>query len=232
MSIEIYKRDICLGMERLKTTELFQILQDVATEHCNEIGYGGDVIGPKGLIWVIARYRLEVKRWPDAGECIHVVTWPGKTRHMLFPRHYIIEDAAGNTILEASAIWTLMDQNERKMVRPGPYGVELDGIVTGREVSLPSAPKKLPIIATESFIVPERFLDVNRHMNNIKYYELAENCFGETINGLHLKAASTEYASEALLGDEVKLSWGREGNSFYITGENHRTVFKMNLEYA
>ena len=232
MSIEVYRAEFRLGDKKPTTGDLFRILQDAATMHCDIIGYGGDVMEPLGLMWVIARYKVDVKRYPRANEHIAVDTWPVPARHMLFPRHYLVKDDEGNVIIEASAIWTVVERQERKMVNPTPYGVDFGGIITGNELRLPTAPKKLPIMHDGSFVVPEDYLDVNGHMNNTRYYELAEKFFGERIEGMSLKAASTEYAAEALLGDELKLSWGWEENRYYIIGENEGTVFKMNLEYA
>ena len=60
---------------------------------------------------------------------------------------------------------------------------------------------------------------------------MAEESIGDEIEGKTLCSASTEFANEALLGDELKISIGRQENKYYITGETDAQIFKMNLEY-
>ena len=109
------------------------MLQQVSGEHCDILGYGMDKIGPQNLIWVVVRQKLELSSYPQAGEELLIETWPGPTRHGLFPRHYEIYASNGELIGTACALWTLVDVESRRMIKPEDYGVELQGITTGRE---------------------------------------------------------------------------------------------------
>lgn len=228
--MEIFKKESQLG-EKLSTAELFWMLQEVSTEHCQILGFGMDLMGPKGLIWVVARHKLEVKRYPMPNEAVRIETWPAPARHGLFPRHYEMYGADGELLLTASALWTLVDINTRRMIKPESYGVEVPGFLTGREQAKPKAPKKLMQDRAVKFVVPKEYLDNNGHMNNTKYYELAEESIGDAINGKTLGGIATEYAAEALLGDKLKISIGQSGDSYYVTGETDRAIFEMFLEY-
>ena len=68
-------------------------------------------------------------------------------------------------------------------------------------------------------------------MNNTRYYRMAEECIKEQIAGKEFVNASTEFASEALLGDKLKISVGQDGDRFYVSGETDAPIFKMLLEY-
>ncbi len=228
--MEIYKKEFQLG-ERLSTAELFWMLQEVSTEHCQIMGFGMDLMGPKGLIWVVARHKLEVKRYPQSNERVRIETWPAPARHGLFPRHYEMYGADGELLLSASALWTLVDINTRRMIKPESYGIEVPGFLTGREQGNPKSPEKLPQDRVVEFVVPQEYLDNNGHMNNTKYYQLSEESIGDAIKGKTLSRIATEYASEALLGDKLKISIGQNGDSYYVTGETDQPIFKMFLEY-
>lgn len=217
--------------EGLSLGGLFRLFQDVSTIHCDALGLGMEVIGPRGLIWVVARQLLQVERWPAAGERISIKTWPGPTRHMMFPRFYTVLDAGGEKIMEGSAIWTMVDMESRKMVSPGSYGFELEGCVTGEEGPTPKAPKRLETGGSGSFTVPESYIDGNKHMNNTRYYDIACSSLAGETGGLRLKRAVTEFAAEARLGDDIALSWGREEKRFYIEGRGSALIFRMSLEY-
>ncbi len=229
--MEIYEKSFLIEREGLQTAQLFRELQQVSVRHCDRIGYGMDVVGPKGLIWVVVRQRLDIERWPQAGETIGIRTWPGDTRHGMFPRYYRMEDEAGQPLGEGCALWTLVDAASRRMVRPEDYGVSLEGLKTGREGALPHAPEKLPVSRSMDFVVPEEFLDSNGHMNNTRYYELAERCIGEELSGAKLRRAVTTYSAEALLGDRLELQLGQEGKRYFISGRTDADIFKMYLEY-
>ena len=229
--MESYKKIVEIGQNAPSTEELFLLLQQASGEHCDQLGFGMEIMGPKGLIWVIVRHRLNIIRYPRCGEEIIIETWPGLTRHGLFPRHYEIKDCSGEIIAESAALWTLVDVNSRKMIKPETYGVDFPGTVNGREKPSPKAPEKLPQDKCFEFIVPEEYLDGNGHMNNTRYYRMAESCIKEEIAGKELVMASTEFASEALLGDKLKISVGQDGNRFYVSGETDAPIFKMLLEY-
>ena len=229
--MEIYKAGYQLKDERLRAGDLFRILEEVSTVHCNSLGLGADVIVPKGLIWVVARQRIDIERCPLPGEAVEVLTWPGINRHVLFPRFYQIKDLAGEKIASGCAVWTMVDVNTRKMISPAAYGLRAEGLVTGEESRLPTAPEKLPTDRSVAFTVPEEYLDVNGHMNNTRYYDLAESCIPAGAEGLSLAGAVTEYVSEALAGDKMTVSWGRDGDRFYVCGDSAGPVFKMSLHY-
>ena len=229
--MEIYRKVVKTENRKLRTSELLHILQDAASEHCEIIGYSGDVVGPMGLIWVIARQKLSVHRYPKPGEELVVRTWPTPDRHGLFPRQYIIESTEGEKLVSACAIWTLMDVSTRRMIRPENYGIEFGGLITGEETASPRAARKLEISGEREFTVPEDYLDVNMHMNNTRYYDLAEDSIGRDGEEWILRELCTEYVSEALLGDKVLVRYGNEGDLWYVTGDTDNTVFRMNLTY-
>lgn len=230
--MNVYKKEYTLGEKRPSTGELFRMLQEIATLHCNALGLGMDVIGPKGLIWVVVKQYVKIHRYPRPGERLVLSTWPGMSRHMMFPRHYMLCSASGETLLTGNALWTMVDFETRKMINPVEYGFEMEGLVTGNEEKLIFRLPKLPIGNSAKFTVPEAYLDANRHMNNTRYYDMAEHCLGAEIEGLCLREAMTEFISEACLGEKMAVSWGREENRFYICGDEEKPIFRMSLEYG
>ena len=229
--MDIYEKEYLLENERLSTGELFRMLQDVSTLHCNELGLGMDVIGPKGLIWVVAKQYVKIRRCPRPGERIVLSTWPGSIRHAMFPRHYMIY-SGGERLMTGNALWTLVDVHTRKMVSPSEYGLDMEGLVTGNEEKLIFRLPRIEIGQSAEFVVPEAYLDTNKHMNNTRYYDMAEHCLGEATEGLCLREVMTEFISEARLGEKINVSWGREGDRFYICGDEEKPIFRMSLEYG
>ena len=228
--MEIYEKQVLAPADGLSTRELFLWLQEIANEQCVGYHLTGDDLEKKGLMWVVIRYLVRIPRWPAAGEALRLQTWPGATRHGMMPRSYRLLDGAGNCIASASSIWTVVDRETRKMVNPEEHGVILEPLVTGLEERRPPAPAKLPTTAEVEYTVERPVLDTNGHMNNTRYYELAERCIGR--EGGQPRRIVTEHQSEIRLGQSMCVSWGREGERYYIEGAKEGPVFRMELDYA
>ena len=230
--MEVYRRNYTVGAEGLSTQALFKFLQDIAGEQCIPLKLSGPDLEKRGLMWVIIKYRLQVSRWPQPGETIQANTWPGKTRHGMMPRFYVLRDAGGETLLAASSIWAVVDRQTRAMVNNEELGVHIDPLETGEEIRLPGAIKKLETTQERLFRVPAEYLDENGHMNNTFYYTVAEDCLGRDARRDRLLEVSTEHVSEALCGEELLLRWAESEGLGYITGSlGDKLIFRMNLRY-
>ena len=230
--MEVYKKEFSVGAGGLGTRELFRLLQDIAGEQCAPYQLTGPDLEKKGLMWVIIRYRLEASRWPQPGERLCAHTWPGRARHGMMPRFYVIRGESGDTPIAVSAVWAVVDRQSRAMVSGEELGVTLEALETGEEIRLPGAVRRLATCESAAFTVPADYLDENGHMNNTRYYELAERCIGRDARRRGLREVLTEHLSEALCGEELSLRWGEQDGLWYILGEHgDKPVFRMNLRY-
>ena len=235
--MSIYRRELLLRSQhvdmyrRLRTSELFRMLQEASIRHTEDLGMGREKTLDRGILWVLGLQRAEITRMPEYDEEIVLKSWPGKTMHVLFPRYYSMETKSGEPLLRASALWTLVDEKKRKMVFPEKAGIVIDGITTGEEIDLPSPPARLDCSGSRVFTVPYSYVDINGHMNNCRFFDLAEDVTGAAAAGRTLREIRAEYASEALMGQELTVRWGRDGSRYFISGETGQCVFRMSLVY-
>lgn len=235
--MSVYREEILLRNKdvemhrRLRTSTLFQMLQEASIRHTEQLGMGRDKTLDKGILWVVGLQRAEITRMPVYDEQIVLKTWPGKTMHVFFPRYYQLETPVGEPLVRASALWTLVDSNTRRMAFPEKVGVFIDGVVTGEEIELPASPPRLPMTEAVPFRVPYSYVDLNGHMNNTRYFDLAEDCIPASAEGRALRLVQTEYVSEARCGAELQVRWGAEGGAYFLLGEAEKPVFRMRLEY-
>ena len=225
----VYEESFSVPREGLCTGDLFRMMQKISGDHCRQIGYGESVMEEKGLMWVIIRHSVEVLCWPEPGQLLRLRTWPGATRHGTCPRWVRVERENGELLAGGCAIWSVVDRKSRKMVAPAAYGIEIEPLVTGLETRRPAAPARLQAAEHTDYTVDADVLDENGHMNNTRYYDLAERCLGTL--GRPLRAALTEYVAEAREGDVLHLSWGSEGNCYVLSGETDTPAFRMELHY-
>ena len=192
--LTLRSRDVDM-FRRLRTSELFKLLQEASIRHTEQLGMGRDKTLDKGILWVLLMQRAEITRMPEYDERIVLRSWPGKTMHLLFPRFYSLETEAGEGLVKASALWGLVDAKTRKAVFPERYGVEIAGMESGEEIDLPGPIRKLDCDREKRFEVPYSYVDLNGHMNNTRYFDLAEDCVGAAVKGKRLKEIRAEAAS-------------------------------------
>jgi len=235
--MSVYREEIHLRAKdvdlyrRLRTSELFRLLQEASIRHTEQLGMGREKTLDKGILWVLTQQRCEIRRMPEYDEHVVLKSWPGRNMHLLFPRHYSMETAAGEPLLKASAIWCLVDAKSRKVVFPEKYGVQIDGAETGEEIELPRPIRKLDCTETRVFTVPYSYVDLNGHMNNARYFDLAEDSIPAAAAGEKLRLVCAEYSNEAHLGEQLRLRWSREDRRCYMEGGAEKTCFRMLLEY-
>ncbi len=236
--MSVYERTERLGSShvdmhrRLRTSVLFGWLQEAAIAHTEALGMGRDKTLDRGVLWVLGLTTAQIARTPSYDEEVVLRSWPGKTMHVLFPRYCAIDAAGGEPLVRACALWTLVDAKTRKLVFPERYGIELPGVTTGDEIPIPSAPRPLPQTESRPFTVPYSYVDLNGHMNNTRYFDLAEDMLPAAAAGRPLTAVTAEFSREARFGETFTLRLGGDGARFYLTGEAEQgTVFRMSLTY-
>ena len=119
----------------------------------------------------------------------------------------------------------------RSIVFPEKHGISIDGQATGDEIPLPSSIRKAELRPCRSFTVPYSFVDLNGHMNNTRYLDLAEDCIHEEVQGRELTALRMEFVREVRLGDTIELSCGRDGERWLVCGGREKTNFRIELSY-
>ncbi|MBR3361592.1 MAG: hypothetical protein IKG39_09655, partial [Lachnospiraceae bacterium] len=95
----------------------------------------------------------------------------------------------------------------------------------------PKAPK-LPELTEESpFTVPYSYTDLNGHMNNTRYFDLAEDTMPASLRCRNIRKISAEYSSEAHAGEPVTLRFACDENAFFLSGEAEKRLFRLSLLY-
>ena len=216
---------------RLRLSRLFELFQEASIRHTEELGMGREKTLDRGILWVLLMQRAEIVRMPEYDEEIFLKSWPGRTMRLLFPRYYTVEDAAGRMLVQASALWSLVDMETRKVVFPEQYGVEIAGAENGSEVALPKPLARRTGDHNLDFRVPYSYVDLNGHMNNTRYFDLAEDAVGAAASGMLLRGICTEYTNEARFGETLHLHWSRDEGLFFLSGESEKQVFRMELKY-
>lgn len=217
------------SFRRLRTSKLFEWIQELSITHTEALGMGKEKTLDQGLLWVVTMQRVKIARMPLYKETVTLETSPGKTMHVLFPRYYTIKDEQGNTLIEGSALWTLIDEKTRSFVFPESYGIHIEGEVN-ESVPLPSSLVSETCETPVSFTVPFSYTDINGHMNNTRYFDLLEDHFDIYRN--IPKEIQTQYATELHHNDTVALHECINNHQYTYTGIlKDKPAFTIRMDY-
>ena len=229
----VFEKKIVVPKEGLSTQALFHELQELSGDAVSENGCHNARLKEKGLMWVVVRYDVRLTRALRGGESLKMLTWAEPFRHGMSKRNYRLSDEAGELALEGSGVWSIVDRETRAMIRPEDYEIVFVTENSELDPPRPAAPEKGRLLDSGSYSVPPEVLDENGHMNNTRYFSLAEALPGAPGAEAVLRRARVAYQNEARLGEELKLQWGRDGQCFYVIGTGERGIcFQMSLDYA
>lgn len=227
---KIESRDV--NMEaKLRPSAFLQFFQELAAEHAASLGYGYDYMQSKGLMWIIVKNHVIFHKLPSYGESVSLSTWTTGRRHALFPRFARMISACGEVLVDCASYFVVVDKKSRQAVFPENEGISISGEALGTEIALPGRIRAMEHTESAEFEVPYSYIDLNGHLNNVRYVDIAEDLLSVSERGRQVKELSIEYAHEALLHDILTVSWANEGPAYCINGSTDHTVFNMELIY-
>lgn len=186
---------------------LLYYAQEAAGGHCKQLGLDWNSMAAKDLFWAVLRHRVSVSRLPKAGETIRLQTWPMPATRAAYPRSVRALDTEGNRLFDVVSLWVLMNIQTRAMVLPGKSGVEVPGMLRGDELTAPGSLIPGNHENTVHWVVAEKDLDINGHVNNAKYLDHAEALAGSFRQTHNPKELTVCYLAEARLNQQISLNW-------------------------
>lgn len=200
----------CAADGRATLPTICNYLQEAASLNAEELGFSKSNFDAAGanISWVLTRMVVKMSRYPDWEEEVTIVTFPRGGRKIVAWRDFEILGADGSRIGAASSEWMLIDLTTRRL-QPLPEFVFscLDPSlkpVLGEEpftprLKFPEGESAAPL----SFRAQQCHIDMNGHVNNVRYVEWL-------LEAIPAGSVRTEleivFRSETLVGDEVKVS--------------------------
>ena len=102
---------------RLRLSVLLEFFQEASIAHTEALGMGREKTLDRGLLWIITKQHVGIRRMPEYDEEITIRSWPGEMMHVLFPRFYEVV-SGGDVIITGSALWMLIDAESRGFIFP------------------------------------------------------------------------------------------------------------------
>ena len=159
-----------------------------------------DYLKEKHMVWVLGSWQIVVDRYPKLGEKVTISTAPYDFKGFMGYRNFLLTDEGGNRLACANTIWTLIDTESGKPMRPteemtAPYTLE-------EKLEMDYAPRKIILpdnmLKGEDVVIRPHHLDTNHHVNNGQYVRIALDCLNRNCR---IRQLRTEYKKQSFLND-------------------------------
>ena len=183
-------------------------LLNAADKHASQRGFGMDRLLPIHKTWVLSRLTIEMQSMPRENEQFQVETWVESAMRYFTNRNFRI--FSGDTIYGyGRSIWAMIDTENRQpqdilAINDGAIQHWLEPtydcpIAKGSRVKMGDDVQQVGQVTTTYHDI-----DVNGHVNSIKYIEHVLNLFPLAYyRQHHLRRLEVAYAKESYYGDTL-----------------------------
>ena len=186
---------------------LADYFQEAAGHHADELGVSMQDLLAEGRAWVLAHFRLEIDRLPDWNEEITLETWPSGLERLFATREVVFRDGDDASIAQGTSAWLVIDTERRRPTRPPAalYDIETPDRPAPLDTDLDDLPTPDRTDRTQDFSVRYHDLDLNRHVNNVRYLEWAlETLPPSVLDERQCTGLALQFEAEATHGDPVR----------------------------
>ena len=205
---------------KISNKAIIKMLEDVGGIESEKAGYGLNEIEENNLSWVLLAWKVKVLRRPIYNEEVIARTWARDGNKIFTYRDYEIYDSNGNLCVIATSKWTLVDIRTLKLV-----GISeevrskytfFNKSVFEEEIEKLKEPKS--VIKENDYKILRGQIDVNRHVHNLYYLDIAYEILPEDIYyGEEKDNIEITYKKQIKLNDDIMCKYTIEDGKDIVT---------------
>ena len=211
--------------KELTNTCLLRYLEDVAGLHSEIAGYGITDMNTTRKSWILLSWKVEVKQRPLINDSLTVKTWSRCIDRFYAFRDFEVRNQYDEIVCIATSKWVFMDIDSGRLVKVSDeiaekYKPELNSKVF-EEQDLPKLKEPEGKILKTEFKITRNLIDINKHLHNIYYLDIAKEALPEEIGiSNELNYFEIMYKKEIKLGENVKAIYAKNDDFHYVTIKN------------
>lgn len=216
-----FKREYTIGAREIGMNNeltnygILAFLEDIAGIHSDNVGYGVKDVEKNKRAWILMDWKLKVIKRASFGQKIIVKTW---AKTMSKPQFYTYRDfevynEQQELIAIATSKWVFLDIDKERISKIDLGVLKLynpdDKCVFGVEeiekINIPDVYESVTEYKVNRFDI-----DVNKHMHNLNYLNLAYEALPEEIyNKQEFNDVRVTYKHQIKLADNVKCYYSK-----------------------
>ena len=155
-------------------------LLNCAGFHASDRGFGIAEINENHYTWVLSRLAIELEDMPRQYENFSIHTWIENVYRLFTDRNFELVNKDGKTIGYARSVWAMISMETRKPADLiSLHGDSLNQYASDREcpIAKPGRIKVAQENPVSEYLIKYSDIDINGHVNSIKYIEHILNLF-------------------------------------------------------
>jgi len=216
--------------QRMSVPALCNFFQELAWEHAEHLNFGFNHLKSIGKFWVLSRLQMKIYKYPLWGDEILFSTWPRGMDGLLALREFLVLSANGEKLAAATTSWLVLDEEKHRPQRIDPIEFARFSQLTDSVLDISAEKIAKPEQATkvESFKVKFSDIDVNRHVNNVRFMQWAIDAipFNELMSK-RVGEFSINFIAEARLEDSITIWLNCGENSYNVVLVNESKEKEM-----
>ena len=217
----------------IKLSMLGDLLLTTAGMNADDNGFGFKDLQKNNYGWVLIRFAIEMKRYPLQYEKISIQTWVEDVNRAFTTRNFNIFDEKGEIIGSSASNWVAISEETRK-----PIDLELlAGLKekASKEAGLIEKSARVGKVNAEvsdSFTVRYNDIDINNHVNSIRYIQWITNLFSlDTFREKYVQRFDINYMDEAVWGDKIDICYEEKAEDDFLVEikSNEKTACRARL---
>lgn len=214
---------------------MLSMLENIACMHSDEAKFGIREIPITHLSWVQLNWRVQIIRRPRYGEVVTIKTWVHDTTKVSTLRDFEVLDENNKQICIATTRWTLTNIDTQSITKIPEdvmkrYSSDDLHIMPGFEFKKLKEPDTFSKEYT--YTTQRRDIDVNKHMHNLNYLDLAYETLPEDVynnavlQGNDFNNIEIMYKTAIRLGDTSRCLYSFDGEKHIVTikGMDEKTL--------
>ena len=199
---------------------------------------GFDVVeqGGEHYTWVLSRLAIELEDLPSCHESFSIQTWVENVYRLFADRNFAILNKDDKPIGYVRSVWAMISMETRTPANLlALHGERITNSICEKEcpIAKPGRVKVSQQEAVSEYVAKYSDLDINGHVNSIKYIEQILDLFPlETYKEKALKRFEIAYVAESYYGDALSFYLEQKDENEYdieVKKNNHEVVVRSKV---
>ena len=232
----IYKEKFKMGLKDIdknnliKNRAILEMFENIGSYHSDKVNFGANDIQNTKCSWILLDWKIEVLNRPKYGENLEVHTWCKDGGKFHTYRDYELYNELGELCVKGTSKWILMNIEKGKLTKiekelMDRYTLEEQDVFGKKELDKLSVPEEF--ISNIIYKVGRKDIDINDHMHNLYYLDLAYEALPEEVYSQRpFDNVRISYKKEIKYGDTVKCQYTKSNgkNVVVITDEENKII--------
>ena len=174
--------------QELTETSLLRFLEDIAGMHSEKVGYGASSIDKTKRTWILLSWKVRMFKRPKMNETVTVETWSRLIEKFYAYRDFKVYDSNKNLVAIATSKWIYIDIENGRIVKvtdevSSCYESENVSVFDEKEFvnDIKLKEPESEIINEIDFKITRNLFDINNHVHNIYYMDIAKEALPEDV---------------------------------------------------